>query len=78
MMVATAPASETVGSYFDHAGVQHEVQVRSVEAQTWEVVDVPDQGDEVVIERLCGELESYDTAAAVAQDYLSQTPGRAA
>jgi hypothetical protein len=57
--------------------VQHDVQVRSVEAQTWEIVDVPDHSDEVVIERLSGELESHDTAVAVARDYLSQTPGRA-
>ena len=78
MKVATAPASEMAGNYLDHTGVYHEVQVRLVEAKTWEIVDVPDQGDEVVIERLSGELESYDTAAAVAQDYLTQTPGGAA
>jgi hypothetical protein len=78
MKVAMAVASETVGSYFDHDGVQHEVRVRSVDEQTWEIVDVPDQGDEVVIERLSGELESRDTAAAVAQDYLTQASGRAA
>ena len=42
MTVATAPASETVGSYLDRAGVRHEVRVRRVEAQTWEIVDIPD------------------------------------
>ena len=78
MTVATAPVSEKVGSYLDHAGVHHEVRVRSVVAQTWEIVDVPDRGDDAVIERLSGELESYDTAAAVAHDYLTQAPGRAA
>lgn len=78
MKVATAPASETAGSYLDDADVQHEVHVRLVETQTWEIVDVPEHGDEVVIERLSGELESHDTAVAVAQDYLSQTSGRAA
>lgn len=78
MKVVTAPTSEVVGTYLDHAGVQHEVQVRSVEVRTWEIVDVPDQGDELVIERLSGELESHATATAVAQDYLTQTPGRAA
>jgi hypothetical protein len=78
MKVATAPVSEPVGSYLDHAGVHHEVEVRSVEAQKWEIVDVPEQGDEVVIERLSGDLESRDTAVAVAQDYLTQTPGRGA
>jgi hypothetical protein len=77
MKVATAPVSETVGSYLDHAGVRHEVEVRSVEAQTWEIVDVPEQGDERLVDRLSGELESRDTAVAVAQDYLTQAPGRA-
>ena len=77
MNVATAPASETVGSYLDHAGMRHEVRVRRVEAQTWEIVDVPDQGDELLVDRLTGELESRDTATAVAQDYLTQAPGRA-
>ena len=77
MKVATAPASETAGSYLDGAGIQHEVRVRRVEAQTWEIVDVPDQGDERLVDRLTGELESRDTAAAVAQDYVTQAPGRA-
>jgi len=77
MTVATARTSETVGSYLDGAGMQHEVRVRRVEAQTWEIVDVPDQGDELLVNRLTGELESRDTAAAVAQDYLTQAPGRA-
>jgi hypothetical protein len=77
MKVAPAPASEVVGGYLDHTGAQHEVQVRRVEAQTWEVVDVPEQGDEFLVDRLTGELESGDTATAVAQDYLTQAPGRA-
>ena len=77
MKVATAPASETVDVYLDQVGMQHEVQVRRVEAKAWEIVDVPANGDEVVIERLSGELESRDTAAAVARDYLGQAPGRA-
>jgi hypothetical protein len=77
MNVATAPASETVGSYLDHTGVQHEVRVRRVEPQTWEIVDMPEQGDELQVDRLTGELESRETAAAVAQDYLTQAPGRA-
>jgi len=77
MNVATAPATETVGSYLGRAGMRHEVQVRRVEAQTWEIADVPAQGDELLVDRLTGELESGDTAAAVAQDYLSQAPGRA-
>ena len=74
MNVATAPVSETVGSYLDHAGMRHEARVRRVEAQTWEIVDVPEQGDERLIDRLTGELESRDTATAVAQDYLTQAP----
>ena len=77
MTMATAPTSETVGNYIHDTGVQHEVQVRRVEAQTWEIVDVPDQGDELLVDRLSGELESRDTAAAVAQDYLTQARGRA-
>ena len=77
MKVATAPASEIVGSYRDHAGVEHEVRVRRVGAQTWEIVDVPEQGDELLVDRLTGELESRGTATAVAQDYLTQAPGRA-
>jgi hypothetical protein len=77
MKVATPPVSESVGSYLDPTGVQHEVRVRQVDAQAWEIVDVPDQGDELLVDRLTGELESRDTAAAVAQDYLSQAPGRA-
>ena len=77
MNVATAPASETVGSYLDRAGMRHEVQVRRVEAQTWEIADVPERGDELLVDRLTGELESGDTATAVAHDYLSQAPGRA-
>jgi hypothetical protein len=77
MNVTTAPASETVGSYLDHAGMRHEVRVRRVEAQTWEIADVPEGGDELLVDRLTGELESRDTAAAVAQDYLSQAPSRA-
>jgi hypothetical protein len=78
MTVATAPRSETVGSYLDGAAMQHEVRVRRVEAQTWEIVDVPERGDELLVDRLTGEPESRDTAAAVAQDYLTQVPGRAA
>lgn len=77
MKVATAPAPEMVGSYLDRAGVQHVVEVRSVEEQTWEIVDVPEQGDEVVVDRLSGEAESRETAAAVSEDYLSHTPNRA-
>ena len=77
MSVATAPASETVGSYLDHTGMQHEVRVRRLEEKTWEIVDVPDQGDELLVDRLTGELESGDTATAVAQDYLTQAPRRA-
>jgi hypothetical protein len=77
MTVATAPTSETVGSYRDGAGMQHEVRVRRVEAQVWEIVDVPQPGDEHLVDRLTGELESRDTATAVAQDYLTQAPGRA-
>ena len=77
MKVATAPASETVGNYLDHGGMRHEVRVRWVEAQTWEIADVPEQGDEFVVDRLTGELESGDTATAVAQDYLTQALGRA-
>jgi hypothetical protein len=77
MNVATAPATETVGSYLDRAGMRHEVQVRRVEAQTWEIADVPRKGGELLVDRLTGELESGDTATAVAQDYLTQAPGRA-
>ena len=77
MKVATLPVSESVGSYLDRTGVRHEVRVRRVEAEAWEIVDVPDQGDELLVDRLTGELESRDTAAAVAQDYLTQAPGRA-
>ena len=77
MNVVTAPASEVVGTYLDRTGVQHEVRVRQVEAQAWEIVDVPGQGDELLVDRLTGELESRDTAAGVAQDYLTQAPGRA-
>jgi hypothetical protein len=77
MNVATAPASETVGSYLDRAGMRHELQVRRVEAHTWEIVDVPAQGDELLVDRLTGEVESGDTATAVAQDYLTQAPGHA-
>ena len=76
MNVATAPASETAGSYLDRAGMRHEVRVRRVEAHTWEIADVPAQGDELLVDRLEGELESGDTATAVAQDYLTQAPGR--
>jgi hypothetical protein len=77
MTAATAPASETVGSYLDRAGMRHEVQVRRVEAQAWEIADVPEQGDDLLVDRLTGELESEDTATAVAQDYLTQASGRA-
>jgi hypothetical protein len=77
MSVATARTSETVGRYLDGAGMQHEVRVRRVEAQTWEIVDVPDQGDELLVDRLTNELERRDTATAVAQDYLTQAPRRA-
>lgn len=77
MTVATAPASETVGSYLDRAGMRHEVRVRRVEAQTWEIADVPAQGDELLVDQLTAELESRATATAVAQDYLTQAPGRA-
>jgi hypothetical protein len=77
MKVATAPVSESVGSYLDRTGVQREVRVRRVEAQVWEIVDVPEQGDELLVDRLTGELESRGTATAVAQDYLTQAPGRA-
>jgi len=76
MKVATAPASEMVGSYPDGAGMRHEVRVRRVEAQTWEIADVPEQGDELRVDRLTGELESRDTAVALAQDYLTQASGR--
>jgi hypothetical protein len=77
MNVATAPASEMVGNYLDHIGVQHNVVVRRVEGQAWEIVDVPERGDELVVDRLTGELESCDTATAVAQDYLTQALSRA-
>ena len=77
MNVVTAPASEVVGTYLDRTGVQHEVRVRQVEAQAWEIVDVPGQGDELLVDRLTGELESRETASAAAQDYLTQAPGRA-
>ena len=77
MKVATRPLSESVGSYRDRTGMRHEVRVRRVEAQAWEIVDVPDQGDELLVDRLTGELESRDTAAAVAQDYLTQALRRA-
>jgi len=77
MKVATEPVSETVGSYLDPAGMQHQVRVHRVEAQTWEIVDVPAQGDELPVDRLSGELESRGTAAALAQDYLTQALGRA-
>jgi hypothetical protein len=77
MIVATAPTSETVGSYLDGAGMQHEVRVRRLEARTWEIVDVPERGDELLVDRLTGELESRGTASAVAQDYLTQAPGHA-
>lgn len=76
MTVATAPTTETVGTYLDGARMQHEVRVRRVEAQTWEIIDVPERGDELLVDRLTGELEGRDTATAVAQDYLTQTPGR--
>jgi hypothetical protein len=77
MTLATSAESESVGRYLDRSGVQHEVWVRQVEAQAWEIVDVPEQDDELLVDRLSGELESRDTAAAVAQDYLTQGPGRA-
>jgi hypothetical protein len=77
MNVATVPASETVGSYLDSAGMRHEVRVHRVKAQTWEIADVPEQGDELLVDRLTGELESRDTATAVAQDYLTQALSRA-
>jgi hypothetical protein len=77
MNVATAPVWETVGSYLDHAGMRHEVRVRRVETQTWEIADVPEQGDELLVDRLTGELESRGTAIAVAKDYLTQALGRA-
>ena len=77
MNVATAPESETVGSYLDHAGMQHEVRVRRVDSQPWEIVDVPERGDELLVDRLSGELESRGTATAVARDYLTQAPARA-
>jgi hypothetical protein len=77
MKVARAPVLETVGSYVDQVGTPHEVRVRRAEARAWEIVDVTDQGDELLVDRLTGELESRDTAAAVAQDYLTQAPSRA-
>jgi hypothetical protein len=78
MSVATPPTSETVGSYRDRTGMRHDVRVRRVEGQTWDIVDVPEQGDELLVDRLTGELESRGTGTAVAQDYLTQAPGRAA
>jgi hypothetical protein len=69
MKVATAPASEIVGSYLDHTRVQHQVRVRRVEAHTWEIVDVPGRGDELLVDRLTDTLESRGTATVVAQDY---------
>jgi hypothetical protein len=77
MKVATPPVSERVGGYLDRKGVQHEVRVRRVEAQAWEIVDLPERGDAVVVDHLSGELESGDTATAVARDYMTQAARRA-
>lgn len=78
MSVKTARQVEDLGEYVDRAGVRHRVCMRRVGARTWEISDVPERGDPVVIDRLEGELESRDTAAAVAHDYLSQSDNSAA
>jgi hypothetical protein len=69
---------EPLGIYVDEAGVSHRVHVLQPDQLSWEILDTPDQGESVVIERLTGELESADTAAAVALDYMTQVHRRAA
>ena len=69
---------EPLGVYVDKAGVSHRVHVLQREQLSWEILDTADRGESVVIERLTGELESADTAAAVALDYMTQVHRRAA
>jgi hypothetical protein len=76
MSAATRAASGEIGGYVDHTGMRHQVHVRRVEAQAWEIADVPERGEPTVIERLSGELESDKTALAVARDYLTQVAAR--
>ena len=72
-MTAAAPAaSGEIGGYVDHTGIRHQVRVHRLEARAWEIADVPERGEPTVIERLSGELESDQTAVAVARDYLTQ------
>ena len=75
---ASGDGRDLPGVYVDAAGDRHRVHVHEPEHLSWEIVDTPDGGDAVVIERLSGELESADTAAAVARDYLTQVKRRAA
>jgi len=66
------------GVYVDELGGRHRVEVRQLARQSWEIVDTPDAGEPVVIEQLDGDLESVETAEAVARDYLTQVQRRAA
>lgn len=76
--VSDGRGGELLGVYVDEAGGSHRVHVDERGHLSWEILDTPDGGDSVVIERLSGELESADTAAAVARDYLTQVNRRAA
>jgi hypothetical protein len=78
MNAATPAASGEIGGYVDDAGIRHRVRVHRVEAHAWEIADVPERGERTVIERLSGELESDETAVAVARDYLAQVARPAA
>jgi hypothetical protein len=69
---------ELVGVYVDDGGASHRVHVTERGRLSWEIRDTPEEGEPVVIDRLRGELESADTAAAVARDYLTQVQRRAA
>ena len=78
MNAVTGAASDEIGGYVDHTGINHRVRVHRVEAHAWEIADVPELGEPTVIERLSGELESDKTALAVARDYLTQVARAAA
>ena len=75
---SAGPGSELLGVYVDHEGERHRVHVNERGELSWEIADTPLEGEPVVIERLSGELESAETAAAVARDYLTQLHRRAA